>query len=62
MNAQYTDKQFALIEAMLAATTCSDEEALERMDVCADLAADMDMVSLVICQNALLRIIRRQPD
>jgi hypothetical protein len=62
MNAQYTDKQFALIEAMLAATTCTDEEALERMDICADLATEMDMVSLVLCQNALLRIIRRQPD
>jgi hypothetical protein len=62
MNAQYTDKQFALIEAMLAATTCTDEESLERMDICADIASDMDMVSLILCQNALLRIIRRQPE
>jgi len=62
MNAQYTDKQFALIEAMLAAATCTDEEALERIDICADLAIEMNMVSLVLCQNALLRIIRRQPE
>lgn len=62
IQAKYTDRQFALIEAMVQATTCTQAEAAEKIEICADLAVGMDIVDVVLCQNALLNIIRRKPE
>lgn len=62
MTTQYTDIQFALIEALLEATTCAEDRVEEATAKCGDLATGMSLVDVVLCQNALLRIIRRRPD
>jgi hypothetical protein len=59
---KYTDKQFALIELLLDAATCAEDRASDAMKVAEDLAVTMDTADVLIAQNAMLRIIRRQPE
>jgi pyruvate kinase len=58
----YTDKQYALIEALLNAATCSEVDAESAMVAAEDLAVTMSPEDVLLCQSAMLRIIRRQPD
>lgn len=58
----YTDKQFALIELLLDAATCAEDRAPEAMSAAEDLAVTMSTEDVLIAQNAMLRIIRRQPE
>ena len=57
-----TDKQYQLIELLLAAATCPDAEAPLAMEAAEDLAITMPPEQVMSAQNAMLRIIRRQPD
>lgn len=59
---EYTDKQFALIELLLDAATCAEDRAHEAMSNAEDLAVTMTTEDVLIAQNAMLRIIRRQPE
>lgn len=59
---EYTDKQFALIELLLDAATCAEDRAPDAMKIAEDLAVTMSTEDVLIAQNAMLRIIRRQPD
>lgn len=59
---EYTDKQFALIELLIDAATCDDDRASEAMSIAEDLAVTMNTEDVLIAQNAMLRIIRRQPE
>lgn len=59
---KYTDKQFALIELLLDAATCAEDRACEAMEAAEDLAVTMSTEDVLIAQNAMLRIIRRQPE
>ena len=58
----YTDKQYQLIELMLNAATCADAEAPDAMTAAEDLAITMPVNDVLIAQNAMLRIIRRNGD
>lgn len=58
----YTDKQFALIELLLDAATCDESRAAEAMTAAEDLAVTMEQEDVLVAQNAMLRIIRRQPE
>ena len=58
----YTDKQFALIELLLDAATCAEDRAPEATSAAEDLAVTMSTEDVLIAQNAMLRIIRRQPE
>lgn len=59
---EYTDKQFALIELLLDAATCAEDRAPAAMKIAEDLAVTMEATDVLIAQNAMLRIIRRQPE
>lgn len=58
----YTDKQFALIELLLDAATCEDSRAEAAMTLAEDMAVTMEASDILVAQNAMLRIIRRQPE
>jgi hypothetical protein len=61
-TAKYTEDQFTLIELLLNSVTCPDETVHEAMKKAEDFAVKMNPEDILIAQNAMLRIIRRQPD
>lgn len=57
-----TDRQYKLVELLLFAATCDNAEALSAMEEAENFAVAMPAEEILMAQNAMLRIIRRNPE